>query len=59
MTPSYLYFAIVAVLGAVYCSDDTSDGRLLASKTIINQYLVEEKDLTIQYNIYNVGGRYG
>jgi translocon-associated protein subunit beta len=38
------------VLGA-----DSENARLLASKTILNQFLVEDKDLTIQYDIYNVG----
>ncbi|XP_060564406.1 translocon-associated protein subunit beta-like [Ruditapes philippinarum] len=39
-----------------YLADDEGEARLLASKNILNQYLVEDKDLTVEYRIYNVGG---
>lgn len=45
----------MAVLAVVYVAADSENARLLASKTILNQLLVEDKDLTIQYEIYNVG----
>ena len=32
--------------------------NLIASKTILNEHMVEGKDLTIKYSIYNVGTRY-
>jgi len=35
---------------------DNENARLLASKNILNQFMVESKDLTIEYEIYNVGG---
>uniref|UniRef100_A0A8C5DLI7 Signal sequence receptor, beta n=1 Tax=Gouania willdenowi TaxID=441366 RepID=A0A8C5DLI7_GOUWI len=43
---------LLALLGL--CSGE--DGaRLLASKSLLNRYAVEGRDLTLQYNIYNVG----
>lgn len=61
---SYLLFQMnvplsIAVfsLFCVVLGADSENARLLASKTILNQYLVEDKDLTIQYDIYNVGAR--
>jgi hypothetical protein len=52
---------IAVLLSLVYCTsnaDDEPGARLLASKNILNQILVEEKDITVEYAIYNVGGRY-
>merc|ERR1712154_95633 len=54
---------VAAVLLAVGCfvpslgNDEESDARLLVSKNILNQYLVEGKDLTIEYKIFNVGSK--
>ncbi|XP_065909667.1 translocon-associated protein subunit beta-like [Dysidea avara] len=31
------------------------NAKLLASKIILNEFLVEEKDLTVVYSIYNIG----
>ncbi|XP_070542036.1 translocon-associated protein subunit beta-like [Ptychodera flava] len=52
-----LRFAVVVsvlLLAGVGHTEDTG-ARLLASKNILNQWLVEGKDLTVAYNIYNVG----
>uniref|UniRef100_A0A8C2HEK0 Translocon-associated protein subunit beta-like n=1 Tax=Cyprinus carpio TaxID=7962 RepID=A0A8C2HEK0_CYPCA len=45
-------FALVAVVGLVAGEEGA---RLLASKSLLNRYAVEGRDLTLQYNIYNVG----
>ncbi|NXQ66807.1 SSRB protein, partial [Quiscalus mexicanus] len=47
--PLLVVFALVSV---AHCEDGA---RLLASKSLLNRYAVEGKDLTLQYNIYNVG----
>jgi len=48
------------VIGTLVCISvaDNENARLLASKNILNMYMVENKDLTVEYQIYNVGGRY-
>lgn len=54
-------FGIVALLAIAFAqssqAEDEGEARLLASKNILNQYLVEEKDLTVEYKIFNIGGR--
>lgn len=50
---------LLAVL-ALFSLGSTEEGaRLLASKSLLNRYAVEGRDLTLQYNIYNVGSRWG
>ncbi|CAB1350989.1 unnamed protein product [Coregonus sp. 'balchen'] len=45
-------FALLALLGL---GTGEEGARLLASKSLLNRYAVEGRDLTLQYNIYNVG----
>uniref|UniRef100_A0A8C4XKL8 Signal sequence receptor subunit 2 n=1 Tax=Falco tinnunculus TaxID=100819 RepID=A0A8C4XKL8_FALTI len=47
-----LILAVFALFYVVRCEEGA---RLLASKSLLNRYAVEGKDLTLQYNIYNVG----
>lgn len=49
-----LPLAVLALCSVARCEDGA---RLLASKSLLNRYAVEGKDLTLQYNIYNVGSR--
>lgn len=54
MTKEVLLLVLLAVLGL---STAEEGARLLASKALLNRYAVEARDLTLQYNIYNVGSR--
>lgn len=45
------------VLALFAVSHAEEGARLLASKSLLNRYAVEGRDLTLQYNIYNVGSR--
>uniref|UniRef100_A0A8C4YEP5 Signal sequence receptor subunit 2 n=1 Tax=Gopherus evgoodei TaxID=1825980 RepID=A0A8C4YEP5_9SAUR len=47
-----LALAVFALLSVAHSEEGA---RLLASKSLLNRYAVEGKDLTLQYNIYNVG----
>lgn len=46
----------LCLLVGVATSEDGA--RILAAKNLLNEYLVEGKDLTVLYSIYNVGTRY-
>uniref|UniRef100_A0A2K6SJS4 Signal sequence receptor subunit 2 n=1 Tax=Saimiri boliviensis boliviensis TaxID=39432 RepID=A0A2K6SJS4_SAIBB len=49
---------LVFVVLALFAVTQAEEGaRLLASKSLLNRYAVEGRDLTLQYNIYNVGSR--
>lgn len=49
---------LASVLLALFAVSHAEEGaRLLASKSLLNRYAVEGRDLTLQYNIYNVGSR--
>lgn len=49
-----LAFVVLALLAVTQAEEGA---RLLASKSLLNRYAVEGRDLTLQYNIYNVGSR--
>ena len=50
-----LCFLIGAFVGFSLSAEGDSSARLLVSKNILNQYVVEGKELTVHYNIFNVG----
>ena len=53
-----LLCVLLLSLACLVSSADDENARLLASKNILNEILVEGRDLTVEYTIYNVGGRY-
>ncbi|KAK1151470.1 translocon-associated protein subunit beta isoform X1 [Acipenser oxyrinchus oxyrinchus] len=50
---------VLAVLVLLSAARGEEGARLLASKSLLNRYAVEGRDLTLQYNIYNVGSSAG
>lgn len=54
MTKMLHTLMVLALLGL---GSGEEGARLLASKSLLNRYAVEGRDLTLQYNIYNVGTR--
>ncbi|KAH1180052.1 hypothetical protein KIL84_006102 [Mauremys mutica] len=53
--PSQMKLLALAVFALLSVAHSEEGARLLASKSLLNRYAVEGKDLTLQYNIYNVG----
>ncbi|GCB82577.1 hypothetical protein scyTo_0022361, partial [Scyliorhinus torazame] len=48
-------FLVSVCLSLLAVGSGDEGARLLASKSLLNKYAVEGRDLTLQYNIYNVG----
>lgn len=49
--------ALLGVFLLVGVATSQDGARLLAAKNLLNEYLVEGKDVTVLYSIYNVGSR--
>lgn len=45
----------LALLGSSMSAEESA--RMLSSKTILNKMIVQNKDLTMEYVLYNVGTR--
>ncbi|OQV16475.1 putative Translocon-associated protein subunit beta [Hypsibius exemplaris] len=50
-----LLLCLFGLSAAQESAGSNSAAHILASKTVLNQYLVQKKDLTIQYSLYNIG----
>jgi len=50
-----LYFLLSLCVATAFSAELESQAKLLASKTVENKFIVENRDLTIKYCIYNVG----
>ncbi|KAK6180382.1 hypothetical protein SNE40_012549 [Patella caerulea] len=48
--------AVILTLASISAGQEDPEARLLVSKNVLNNYLVEGKDLTVEYKIFNVGG---
>lgn len=53
-----LYFLLSLCVATAFSAELESQAKLLASKTVENKFIVENRDLTVKYCIYNVGTRY-
>ena len=51
----FLCLLVGAFIGCALSAEGDSRARLLISKNILNQFVVEGKELTVHYSIYNVG----
>jgi len=58
MVKLYAIIALAFLCQSLVIGDDevASPARLLVEKQILNKYLVENRDVIVHYNIYNVGG---
>lgn len=55
MEAVFICFVFGSIIGFALSAEGDSNARLLISKNILNQFVVEGKELTVHYSIYNVG----
>eukprot|EP00106_Octopus_bimaculoides_P003276 XP_014770718.1 PREDICTED: translocon-associated protein subunit beta-like [Octopus bimaculoides] len=50
-----VFLSFLCLFALTLGAEEEKVARLLASKNVMNQYLVEGKDVTVEYRIFNVG----
>ncbi|XP_029200068.1 translocon-associated protein subunit beta-like [Acropora muricata] len=55
MKTVFLCLIFGSIISCALSAEGDSNARLLISKHILNQFVVEGKELTVHYSIYNVG----
>jgi translocon-associated protein subunit beta len=60
MVKSLFSVFLLILLNTLSTADEevATPARLLIEKQILNKYLVENRDIIIHYNIFNVGQRF-
>ncbi|XP_015754606.1 PREDICTED: translocon-associated protein subunit beta-like [Acropora digitifera] len=58
MKTVFLCLIFGSIISCALSAEGDSNARLLISKHILNQFVVEGKELTVHYSIYNVGSGY-
>lgn len=50
-----LYILLSIIVASAFSAELDSQAKLLASKTVENKFIVENRELTVKYSIFNVG----
>lgn len=53
-----VWFAVLCVVFGSALGENKPDGRLVISKRILTPILVETKEMTVHYEMFNLGSRY-
>lgn len=49
---------LAALVAIVYSEElEESKGRILASKSVLNNMLVENREVNVEYSLFNIGKR--
>lgn len=53
----FIVFAALLLTNSIYSAsvDESNEAKLLVSKSVLNNYVVEGLNLTVKYTVYNIG----